>query len=85
MMRTLAYFDTVNFADRVRCRALVGVGLPRRGGAARHGLRRRQPHGAAAGGHGAAVSHSDDLEERQWVRFDSRWTAAVAAGLAGRA
>ena len=26
VMRTLSYFDTVNFADRVGCRALVGVG-----------------------------------------------------------
>ena len=26
VMRTLGYFDTINFADRVGCRALVGVG-----------------------------------------------------------
>ena len=26
------------------------------------------------------VSHTDDPQERHWVRFDNRWTAAVAAG-----
>ncbi len=82
VLRTLAYFDTVNFADRVRCRALVGVGLhdevvpPATVYAiANHMVPRPEVMELP-------VSHTDNPEERHWVRFDSRWTAAVAAGLA---
>ena len=85
VLRTLAYFDTVNFADRVRCRALVGVGLhdevvpPATVYAiANHMVPRPEVMELP-------VSHTDNPEERHWVRFDSRWTADVAAGLAGRA
>ena len=84
MMRTLAYFDTVNFADRVRCRALVGVGLQDEVvppatvyAIANHMVPRPEVMELP-------VSHTDNLEERHWVRFDSRWTAAVASGLAAR-
>ena len=79
VMRTLAYFDTVNFADRVGCRALIGVGL-------------RDDVVPPATVYAIAnhmtpppevmelpVSHTDRPEERHWVRFDGRWTAAVAA------
>ena len=82
VMHTLAYFDTVNFADRVGCRALVGVGLhdevvpPATVYAiANHMVPRPEVMELP-------VSHTDHLEERHWVRFDSRWTAAVASGLA---
>ncbi len=84
-LRTLAYFDTVNFAGRVRCRALVGIGLddavvpPATVYAiANHMVPRPEIMELP-------VSHTDNPEERHWVRFDSRWTAAVAAGLAARA
>ena len=85
MLRTLAYFDTVNFADRVRCRALLGIGLhdevvpPATVYAiANHMVPRPEVMELP-------VSHTDDPEERHWVRFDKRWTAAVAAGFAGGA
>ena len=66
VLKTLSYFDTVNFADRVGCRALVGV-------------RRRDdvvPPATvyAVINHMAPtpevielpVSHTHDLEERHW-------------------
>ena len=85
VMHTLAYFDTVNFADRVGCRALVGVGLhdevvpP----ATVYAIANRMvPRPEVME---LPVSHTDDPQERHWVRFDNRWTAAVAAGLNGPA
>lgn len=79
VMATLSYFDTVNVADRIACPALIGVG-------------RRDTIVPAATVYAIAnhmepapeiielpVSHSEDPEERHWMRFDRRWTAAVAA------
>ena len=79
VMATLSYFDTVNVADRIGCPALIGVG-------------RRDTIVPAATVYAIAnhmepapeiielpVSHSEDPEERHWMRFDRRWTAAVAA------
>ena len=84
VMRTLAYFDTVNYADRVACDALVGVGMlddvvpPATVYAiANHMAPRPQVMELP-------VSHSDLLEERHWVNFDRRWTARVAALAAAR-
>ena len=84
VMTTLSYFDTVNVADRVACPALIGVG-------------RRDTIVPAATVYAIAnhmapapevielpVSHSEDPEERHWMRFDRRWTAAVAALAAQR-
>ena len=76
--RTLAYFDTVNFADRVTCDALVGVGLrdavvpP----ATVYAIANRmaQPPEIME----LPASHSDLPEERRWVEFDRRWTSRVA-------
>ncbi len=78
-METLSYFDTVNVADRIGCRSIVGVG-------------RRDDVVPAATVYAIAnhmsplpeiielpVSHSDDPDERHWTRFDDRWTAEVAA------
>ena len=77
VMRTLTYFDTVNFADRVRCPALLGVGL-------------RDEVVPPAAVYAIAnhmvpppevmelpVSHSDDLAEARWTEFDDRWVATV--------
>ena len=78
-MATLRYFDTVNVADRIACPTLIGVA-------------RRDEVVPAATVYAIAnhmdpppeivelpVGHSTDEEERRWVDFDERWTAAVAA------
>ena len=77
-LRNLAYFDTLNFADRVRCRSLVGVGA----------YDEVVPPATvyAVTNHMAPapeimelpVSHTDRMDERRWVEFDRRWTAEVA-------
>lgn len=79
VLRTLAYFNTVNFADRIGCDALVGVGLhdevvpPATVYAiANHMTPRPQVMELP-------VSHTELLEERHWVKFDRRWTSRVAA------
>ena len=79
VLRTLAYFDTVNFADRIGCDALVGVGMlddvvpPATVYAiANHMAPRPQVMELP-------VSHTELLEERHWVNFDRRWTARVAS------
>lgn len=77
VMRTLAYFDTVNYADRVACDALVGVGL--------HDTVVPPATVYAIIDHMVPrpevmelpVSHTDLLEERHWVGFDRRWTSRV--------
>ena len=77
--RSLAYFDTMHFAGRVRCPSLVGVGAYDEVGAAGDGLRRHQPHGPARRTIlELPVSHTDRTDERRWVEFDRRWTARVA-------
>ena len=75
VLRTLAYFDTVNFADRIGCDALFGVGLhdevvpPATVYAiANHMTPRPQIMELP-------VSHTELLEERHWVKFDRRWTS----------
>ena len=79
VLRTLAYFDTVNFAARVGCDALIGVGLrdtvvpPATVYAiANHMAPRPQVMELP-------VSHTELLAERHWVNFDRRWTSRVAA------
>ncbi|MXY26170.1 MAG: hypothetical protein F4Y45_16835 [Acidobacteria bacterium] len=78
VMETMSYFDTVNVADRIGCRSIVGVG-------------RRDNVVPAATVYAITnhmspppeivelpVSHSDDPDERHWTGFDDRWTAEVA-------
>ena len=78
-MATLRYFDTVNVADRIACPTLIGVA-------------QRDEVVPAATVYAIAnhmdpppeivelpVGHSTDEEERRWLDFDERWTAAVAA------
>ena len=78
-MATLRYFDTVNVADRIACPTLIGVA-------------QRDDVVPAATVYAITnhmdpppeivelpVGHSTDEEERRWVDFDERWTAAVAA------
>ena len=79
VMETMSYFDTVNVADRIGCRSIVGVG-------------RRDNVVPAATVYAITnhmspppeiielpASHSDDPDERHWAGFDDRWTAEVAA------
>lgn len=73
VMDTLSYFDTVNFAERVACRALVGVG-------ARDTVVPAETVYAIVNHMKPApdivelpVSHSTDLEEARWQEFDQRW------------
>ena len=76
---TLRYFDTVNVADRITCPTLMGVA-------------RQDEVVPAATVYAIAnhmdpppqivelpVGHSTDEDERRWMDFDARWTAAVAA------
>lgn len=79
VMNTLSYFDTMNFADQVGCRALVGVGrrdaiVPPETVYAVVNHMVPSPEVVEM-----PVSHTDDIEERQWVRFDQRWSDDVAA------
>ena len=72
-MDTLCYFDSMNFAPKIRCPVLVGVGLrddvvpaPTVFAIANHftapRLIREFP-----------VSHSDEPEEKLWERFVDEW------------
>ena len=83
-LRSLPYFDTLNFADRVRCRSLVGVGaydevVPPATVYAVTNHMVPAPEIMEL-----PVSHTDRMDERRWVEFDRRWTAEVA-DLAGSA
>ena len=77
-LRTLAYFDTMHFADRVGCPALVGVGafdevVPPETVYAVTDHMVPAPEVLEL-----PVSHTERLDERRWVEFDRRWTARVA-------
>jgi cephalosporin-C deacetylase len=73
VMGTLRYFDPINFAGRVACPTLVGVGLvdsitpPETVYPIANHL--QVPHEVLE----FAVSHSKLPEEKLWVRFDQRW------------
>ncbi len=83
-LSSLAYFDTMNFADRVRCRSLIGVGaydevVPP---ATVYAVINHMT--AAPEILELPVSHTEFVDERRWVEFDDRWTAEVARMAAGR-
>ena len=81
LMSLFRYFDTMNFADRVRCPTLLGYG--------------REDHVVPAesvlaiAGHLTArhelielpVSHSSAPEEARWQDFDDRWLALAREGV----
>lgn len=81
LMVVFRYFDSMNFADRVRCPTLVGVGevdfvVPAptvRAIAARLG----GPHELMT----FPVSHSDSPEERRWDAFEARWLRLAVNGV----
>jgi cephalosporin-C deacetylase len=77
VMRTLSYFDTVNFADRVTCPALVGVGrrddiVPAETVYAIINHMSPPPEVIEL-----PVSHSVEHDEAMWQGFDRRWTSVV--------
>lgn len=79
VMRTLTYFDTINFADRVTCPTLIGVGrrdsvVPAETVYAIVNHMTPRPDVVEL-----PVSHTTDLEEGRWQEFDDRWTATVRA------
>jgi cephalosporin-C deacetylase-like acetyl esterase len=66
VMRTLSYFNTINFADRVGCRALVGIDsrddvVPAKTAYAVVNHMVPPPEVLEL-----SVSHSTDLEEARW-------------------
>jgi cephalosporin-C deacetylase len=81
VMLVLRYFDAVNFADRVSCPTLVGVGLkddvvPAKTvyAVANH---LKVPHEVME----FPVSHSDHPEEQQWRRFEAAWIKLATHGI----
>jgi len=77
IMHTLSYFDTVNFANRVRCPTIVGVGM-------RDDIVPAETVYAIVNHMSPLpevielpVSHSTDLEEARWQEFDARWAKRV--------
>ena len=86
-LRSLAFFDTMHFADRVGCPALVGVGafdevVPPATVYAIINHMSPRPEVLEL-----PVSHTDRMDERRWVEFDRRWTQEVSrmAGSANEA
>lgn len=73
VMLVLRYFDTMNFAGKIRCPALVGVGL------ADDVVPAKTVFAIVnhlAGPHQVMefpVSHSDHPDERLWSQFEDRW------------
>lgn len=79
LMHTLRYFDTINFADRIDCRALVGVG-------SRDGVVPAETVYAIVNHMVPSpdvvelpVSHSVDPEESRWQEFDQWWVNEALA------
>ncbi|MGA7800598.1 MAG: acetylxylan esterase [Gammaproteobacteria bacterium] len=80
VLRTLSYFDPMNFAQRVRCPTLIGLGLdddvvpPETVYAIINHL-----HDAVQVMEFPA-SHSDRPEEAAWDAFEARWLELAVAG-----
>lgn len=83
LMTVFRYFDTVNFADRVACPTLVGLGL--RDDVVPAGTvyaianRLEAPHEIVE----LPVSHSKDPQEALWERFVARWMDLALRGIPG--
>ena len=84
LMVVFRYFDSMNFADRVRCPTLVGVGEV--------DLVVPQPTVLAIASRLAGrtevmtfpVSHSESPEERRWDEFEARWLRLAVKGVPER-
>lgn len=73
VMKSLSYFDTMNFADRIKCPSLIGVGVqddivpaPTVYAIINH---LKSPHEVRE----FPVSHSSDPLEKLWSSFESEW------------
>ena len=81
VMLVLNYFDTVNFADRVTCPTLVGLGLKD------DVVPAKTVYAIAnhlAGPHEIMefpISHSDHADEQLWSRFEAKWMKLAIQGL----
>lgn len=80
VMKVLSYFDTMNFADRVTCPALIGLGVRDEVVPA--------PTVYAIINHLSSpyevrefpVSHSSEPQEKLWFRFESEWLELAVNG-----
>lgn len=81
VMRTLSYFDSMNFAPLIRCPVIAGFGRqdevvpPETVLAVLRHL--RCPHETMS----LPVSHTDEPEEAAWEHFDATWIDAALYGL----
>ena len=81
IMVVLRYFDAVNFADRINCPTVLGLGLEDQVVPA------KTVYGIAnhlAGPYELMefpVSHTDSPEEQHWERFESYWLHLALEGL----
>jgi cephalosporin-C deacetylase len=81
VMLVLRYFDPINFADRVMCPTLMGIGLED------HAVPAKTVFAVAnhlGGPHEIMefpFSHSDRPEEKLWERFDERWIRLALEGV----
>jgi cephalosporin-C deacetylase-like acetyl esterase len=81
LMLVFRYFDSMNFADRIRCATLVGVGevdhvvpAPTVRAIASH-------LGGPSEVMSFPVSHSQSPEERRWDEFEARWLRLAVDGV----
>jgi cephalosporin-C deacetylase-like acetyl esterase len=81
VMQVLAYFDTVSFAARVRCPALVGIGERDDVVPAPTSLAVARALGGPTEVMRFPVSHTDSPLERCWERFDERLLELAVHGL----
>ncbi len=80
-LQTLSYFDTMNFADRVRCPALVGIGqqdeiVP---AATVYAITNHMQCPLEI--RELPVSHSDQPAESLWQQFEAEWLQLANKGI----
>ena len=81
VMLVLRYFDTVNFATRVQCPALVGIGLQDEVVPAKTVYGIANHLGGPYEIMEFPVSHTELPEERLWDRFEARWLELALHGI----
>ncbi len=83
LMLVLRYFDSIYFAELVRCPALVGVGLEDVVVPAKTVYAIANHLGGPVEVMEFPVSHTDRPEEKLWDRFEARWEALAKHGIPG--
>lgn len=81
VMLVLRYFDLVNFADRVHCPTLVGLGLEDDAVPAKTVFAVANHLGGPHEIMEFPVSHSNRPEERLWDQFEKRWLQLAMEGV----